>query len=287
MKRYLTGLSMAWGNFSTLPCPIKKWDTNVQSLMLGWLPTVGLAIGLIWALLYFAMLYIGLPYLVVTFLVTFIPFFLCGYIHLDGFMDCSDAILSRRPLEDRQRILKDSHIGAFSVISLIFMLLAYYSFVSTSLAQGLDFLNLAVITLTSRTISGLEVMLSKPLKVSQYVKLHQEDCESQSNSEVPVSQEISRIEGDTQPYCQNPQTKTATKKEGVILLSLQFIIYITIIMILSVYYLGSILVLFATAIATFIFCTYGKKQLGGMNGDIAGYSIVMGELIGVFALTFC
>mgnify|MGYP002446176900 CR=1 FL=1 len=37
-------------------------------------------------------------------------------------------ILSRRPLEDRQRILKDSHTGAFAVISIVFYILAYFAF---------------------------------------------------------------------------------------------------------------------------------------------------------------
>ena len=117
MKQYLTGFFMAWGNFCALPCPCKRWDTNATPLMLGFLPSVGVIIGAIWAVLYFAAVYFGLPYLVVAFLVTFLPFALCGFLHMDGFMHCSDAILSRRPLEDRQRILKDSHTGAFAVIS--------------------------------------------------------------------------------------------------------------------------------------------------------------------------
>lgn len=34
-------------------------------------------------------------------------------------MDCCDAILSRRDLRERQRILKDSTCGAFRVIALV------------------------------------------------------------------------------------------------------------------------------------------------------------------------
>ena len=98
MKQYLTGFFMAWGNFCALPCPCKRWDTNATPLMLGFLPSVGVIIGAIWAALYFAAVYFGLPYLVVAFLVTFLPFALCGFLHMDGFMDCSDAILSRRPV---------------------------------------------------------------------------------------------------------------------------------------------------------------------------------------------
>ena len=37
-------------------------------------------------------------------------------------MDCNDAIMSRRPLEERQRILKDSTVGAFAVVTVVFAL---------------------------------------------------------------------------------------------------------------------------------------------------------------------
>lgn len=74
MKQYLTGFFMAWGNFCALPCLCKRWDTNATPLMLGFLPSVGVIIGAIWAALYFAAVYFGLPYLVVAFLVTFLPF---------------------------------------------------------------------------------------------------------------------------------------------------------------------------------------------------------------------
>ena len=87
MKQYLTGFFMAWGNFCALPCPCKRWDTNATPLMLGFLPSVGVIIGAIWAALYFAVVYFGLPYLVVAFLVAFLPFALCGFLHMDGFMD--------------------------------------------------------------------------------------------------------------------------------------------------------------------------------------------------------
>ena len=46
--------------------------------------------------------------------------------HMDGFMDVNDAIMSRRPLEDRLRILKDSTVGAFAVITVMFLVLAMY-----------------------------------------------------------------------------------------------------------------------------------------------------------------
>lgn len=44
-----------------------------------------------------------------------------GMLHLDGFMDVCDAILSRRSKEEKLRILKDSATGAFAVIPLVIL----------------------------------------------------------------------------------------------------------------------------------------------------------------------
>ena len=110
--KLITGFFMAWGNFLTLPCPLKRWDNDLKNYMLGFLPSVGLIIGLIWAGVSLLLAVLPIPFLVTAFLLTMVPFVLSGFLHLDGFMDCCDAILSRRPLEYRQRILKDSHTGA-------------------------------------------------------------------------------------------------------------------------------------------------------------------------------
>lgn len=47
-----------------------------------------------------------------------IPIFITGGFHVDGFMDTMDAIHSYNPKERKLEILKDSHIGAFTVIML-------------------------------------------------------------------------------------------------------------------------------------------------------------------------
>lgn len=39
-----------------------------------------------------------------------------GALHLDGFVDCCDALLVARPPEARLEILRDVHVGAFGVI---------------------------------------------------------------------------------------------------------------------------------------------------------------------------
>lgn len=289
--KLLTGFLMTWGNFCSLPCPVKRWDDNCKSLMLGFLPTIGLVIGLLWAGIYVGLVYLSFPFLVVSFILAFLPFSLCGFMHMDGFMDCSDAIMSRRPLEEKQRILKDTHTGAFAVISAVFMILGYFAFISTAASMGMDFVNIVIITVLSRSIAGLEVLLSRPLGTSQYAALADssvseadETGETSAADEADVTEEADM----TEEAAETKQKPTAaTKKQGIILLIIQLIIYTASGFLASTFYPSTALVYGAVVIGTFIAITYAKKQLGGMSGDIAGYGIVWGEFCGVAMLVFC
>lgn len=289
--KLLTGFLMTWGNFCSLPCPVKRWDDNCKSLMLGFLPTIGLVIGLLWAGIYVGLVYLSFPFLVVSFILAFLPFSLCGFMHMDGFMDCSDAIMSRRPLEEKQRILKDTHTGAFAVISAVFMILGYFAFISTAASMGMDFVNIVIITVLSRSIAGLEVLLSRPLGTSQYAALADssvseadETGETSAADEADVTEETDMTE-EAAEIKQKPTA--ATKKQGIILLIIQLIIYTASGFLASTFYPSTALVYGAVVIGTFIAITYAKKQLGGMSGDIAGYGIVWGEFCGVAMLVFC
>ncbi len=273
--KLLTGFLMTWGNFCSLPCPVKRWDDNCKSLMLGFLPTIGLIIGLLWSGIYVGLVYLSFPFLVVSFILAFLPFALCGFMHADGFMDCSDAIMSRRPLEDRQRILKDTHTGAFAVISAVFMIMGYFAFISTAASMGMDFVNIVIITVLSRAIAGLEVLLSKPLGTSQYASLSESIFSSSDETEAETQDEAEE------------KPAAATKKQGIMLLLIQLVIYTALGFWASTYYASTALVYGAVVLGTFISITYAKKQLGGMSGDIAGYGIVWGEFCGIAMLVFC
>lgn len=292
---------MAWGNFCSLPCPAKRWDNNYTSLMLGFLPLIGLVIGIIWSAVYFGLVYLGFPFFVVAFLITFLPFALCGFMHMDGFMDCCDAIMSRRPLEERQRILKDSNTGAFAVVSMIFLILGYFCFLSTAVTTGVDFANMVMIVVLSRAVSGLHVLICKPMGQSQYAQM-QEEAEALVNSEVLEAAEISEIietaetseETEEIASCETEETteepaasKKSTKKQGIILLCVLLAIISALAFWSSSYLIATALMSAFTALGCLIAIQYAKKNLGGMSGDIAGFGIIWGELMGVFALVLC
>ena len=61
---------------------------------------------------------------------------LTGALHLDGLMDCCDALLSVRSPEERLEILRDPHTGAFGVAGAITLLLVKYASLASCLSDG-------------------------------------------------------------------------------------------------------------------------------------------------------
>jgi adenosylcobinamide-GDP ribazoletransferase len=120
--RLICAFFMCLGMFTSIPCPYRPWDEDARDWMLVMLPMVGLVVGLLWVIL--GLLGWGLFPAVGGAWVAALPWLLTGFIHLDGYMDTCDAMLSWRPLEKRLEILKDSHTGAFAVIGCCAYLLA-------------------------------------------------------------------------------------------------------------------------------------------------------------------
>ncbi len=100
-------------------------------------------------------------------ILTALPFLVTGFFHLDGFLDCCDAILSRRDLHTRQKILKDSRVGAFAVVCAILLFL--FSFAALA---DCDFSYiwraLLLVPVVTRCMAGVAVESFAPMKTSQY-----------------------------------------------------------------------------------------------------------------------
>ena len=122
MRAYLHALAMCQSMFCAIPCPWNIWDENARDKMLLFLPLVGLEIGLLWALLSWLSALLQLPALIRGILLCAWPYVVTGYMHLDGYMDVTDAVKSWRDLVRRREILKDSHVGSFAVIGCILLI---------------------------------------------------------------------------------------------------------------------------------------------------------------------
>lgn len=247
--KFITGFFMAWGNFITLPCPYKKWDGQLKNMMLAFLPSVGLVIGVLWMAIFWLVVYLQLPPILISFIMLFYIFAVCGFMHMDGFMDCNDAILSRRPLEERQRILKDSTVGAFAVVTVAFLLLAWFAAMQEAIYH-ITYVDLLLLPVVSRGFSGMSVLTYKPIGHSQYVEDYKEPGRGKYRAAVAI----------------------------------QMLIVIGIVVFLGGNIVKTLSCAAVIAVTALIACAYARKQLGGMSGDIAGYTICISELAGIFAL---
>ncbi|MDD5863408.1 MAG: adenosylcobinamide-GDP ribazoletransferase [Firmicutes bacterium] len=240
MKRLLCGFAMCQSMFCAIPFPGNLWDEKARGQMLLFLPVVGLEIGGIWAVLAWFVRLLRLPDLAAGLVLCACPFVLTGFLHLDGFMDVTDAVKSCRDLEKRRAILKDSHVGSFAVIGLCLLLLTQFALLASA-PETADWRILIFIPAVSRCCSALAVKGLPSMTTSQYA---------------------------------------AQEKNTA-----------------HLWILGGMLAVFLAA--GFLLCKQygfallgcligyglalrrGYRSLGGMNGDIAGYALTLGEACAV------
>lgn len=243
----MTAFFMAWMMFFYVPCPVTKWDEKKKQEMLVCFPLIGLMIGALDLAVYQLALHFKVYYLGSA-LMAFMPWMLCGFIHLDGFMDCADAVLSCRDEKRRLEILKDSHVGAFAVISVL--ILGMLSFGSWLECIGkIPPLAIVLIPAASRATAGLCVLCFKPLPTSSYVPIHEEGI-----------------------------------KKGCI--AGLCIILASIIAIAFIFCKTGGFAPLAAAFCSFLTVLELRRKLGAMSGDVSGCAICIGELMGVMILCF-
>lgn len=89
-------------------------------------PLVGLIIGAILAFLNWLLTFI-LPAALVNALLLVALVIVTGALHLDGFVDTCDGIAGHKSVEERWRVMRDSHAGAFGIIGVVLLLLVKYA----------------------------------------------------------------------------------------------------------------------------------------------------------------
>lgn len=134
----LKGLVIAFASYTRIPMPQVDWSEENRRWSMCFFPLIGVVVGgLIW--LWLALcdgLHIG-PFLRGA-IGAALPLLVTGGIHMDGFMDVTDAMSSWQTKEKRLEILKDSHVGAFAVIACgAYLLLTAGLFSECTAAQGL------------------------------------------------------------------------------------------------------------------------------------------------------
>ena len=244
MKKYLHAFAMCQSMFCAIPAP-QVWDERAKDKMLLFLPVVGLEIGAIWAGLAWLCRWLNLPVMITALVLSVYPYIVTGFLHLDGYMDVTDAVKSWRDLERRREILKDSHVGSFAVIGIVLLVIAQFA-VFVSAPEDANYLVLLFIPAVSRCCSALAVTGLKPMSTSQYADQR------------------------------NPKSHMAV-------LTAMLVSFLAAGFLLCGRYGFALL---GGLVGYGLALRRAYKSLEGMNGDISGYALTLGELAAaaVFAL---
>ncbi len=118
VRRAARAFAAAFSMYSRIPMPQFAWEDEDLAYMMAFFPLVGLAEGAAVCAWEALAAWLGVGELCRVLIGAAIMLYLSGGIHLDGFLDTMDAFSSCRPREKKLEILKDPHIGAFSVLRL-------------------------------------------------------------------------------------------------------------------------------------------------------------------------
>ncbi|MGC9501966.1 adenosylcobinamide-GDP ribazoletransferase [Streptomyces sp. WG7] len=128
------GLRFAFGTLTVFPVEVTRWDRDAARGGMLCAPLAGLAVGAAAAAAGLLLLSLGAGSLLAAVATAAVPAVLTRGLHLDGLADTADGLGSGKPAEDALRIMKQSDIGPFGVLALVFVLLAQVA----ALAQAYD-----------------------------------------------------------------------------------------------------------------------------------------------------
>lgn len=126
MKSLWNSFKVAFAMFSKIPVPQAEWTKENMKYMFCFFPFIGTVIGAVFLAADYLGERLSLSPGLHTVLLVAVPVLITGGIHVDGLLDTADALSSWQERERRLEILKDSHAGAFAVITgCVYFLLCY------------------------------------------------------------------------------------------------------------------------------------------------------------------
>jgi len=233
---------VAFSMYSKIPMPQCEWTDDSMSYAMCFWPWVGTVIGL----LTYGWGKIGtlaeINSIFFTAVLLLISVMITGGIHLDGLLDTADALSSWQTRERRLEILKDSHAGAFAIITCVM----YFIMLFGVYAQA-DLAVLAVMVpgfMLSRTLSALAIVFFPKAKKDGTAAAFSKGAE--------------------------------TKRVGLIM-----IIYLLILAagMIALHPLLGITALIAAALVFGYYHHMAMKNFGGITGDLAGWFLSICELM--------
>ena len=250
MIRIIKSFIIAFSMYSKIPMPRVECKEEDMLYVFCFFPFVGAIIGALIVGWNYLCIRFEIPSICRILISTAIPIIVTGGIHVDGFMDVCDALCSYKDKEEKLKILKDPHIGAFSVIMLALYGLLFVGALSfvTDLKAVIIF---ALSFVVSRTLSAFAAVNLKKAK-----------------------------EG---------TLSTFSKSSQRVIVNICVIIEM-LLCFAGMFFINPIVCLVQLLCAVLSFTFYyfkTKKEFGGVTGDTAGYFVLVTELISLFGLAVC
>lgn len=239
--RLIHSLIIAFSTYSRIPMPRAEWSEENRRYSMCFFPWIGAVMGLLLAAWLWLCHAWAIGVLLRGAFAALLPILVTGGIHMDGFMDTTDATAAWQSRERRLEILKDSHTGAFAVIGC-----AGYLLLSAGLYSELtlsDALPMGCVFVLSRSLSALTL--------NHWPK--------------------ARPEGMLADFAQ------ASKKRAVDAACGAYLLLCAGLLLIFCGWKGAAMLLAAGACLLYYRC-FSMKNFGGVTGDLAGWFVQITEL---------
>lgn len=270
----LRNIAVAFSMYSQIPMPVFEWKEGDMKYSIVFLPLIGLVIGMaefiMLKILGLLQLSSGILAIVATLLWMAVPVILTGGFHLDGYMDVMDAIRSYKSKEEKLEILKDPHIGAFSVIALVLYGLLYFS-CTLSVFEKSGYSMIFTLGTGNLDFFGITGESSRILIACLGFYMVRCLC-SLTSILLTHAKKSGMLHNETKE----------TGRTAIVIILLETILGIIFSLMVNI----TTTLVMATGLLIFTF-TYNrkcKKSFGGVTGDTAGYYVVAGELVVMFSI---
>lgn len=240
--KILESIVVAFQFLTRLYLPINvEWDTGNLRRSLMWFGLVGAFIGVILAGALTLFNRFDLLPAVSAIIILLIWIFITGGMHIDGISDMADGFFSMRDKEKTLEIMKDSHVGAFGVITIVFLLLIKFEMLKEFIIIEKNVWLLILPPTIARIAAGLVLSFYETTKKSGL-------------------------------------GYTFHSSDPRIFWTIGFIVTLIISSILN---LKSLIFIGIAILASNLMALWAKKKIGGLNGDIYGAIVETVEVIGM------
>ena len=157
--KVLESIVVAFSMYSKIPMPHIEWNKENMKNVLCFFPWVGAVAGVLVWLWFRVSDQFGFGVMLRASVAVLIPVLVTGGIHLDGLLDTADALSSWQERTRRLEILKDSHAGAFAIITACVYFILWLGAWRQLLGDHDGICIMSIGFMMSRCLSGIGVII--------------------------------------------------------------------------------------------------------------------------------